>query len=92
MGGHIHNTLLSRLSGDEPCFTAEHHAQANALFARILPRLRLKEGKLTEFNENSRYGAHLASMVADDPSYISRQEIRDLIDAAMTSLPHKKDL
>lgn len=84
VGGRIHNTLLSRLHDDT--------AQADALFARILPRLRLKEGKLTEFNENSHYGTHLASMIADDPSYISRQEILDLIDTAMTSITHEKDL
>lgn len=84
VGGRIHNTLLSRLHGDT--------AQANALFTRILPRLRLKEGKLTEFNEDTHYDAYLASMIADDPSYISYQEIRDLIDTAMTSLTHEKDL
>lgn len=89
VGGRIHNTLLSRLRGDALHFTSEHYAQTDALFKRILPRLRLDEGKLTEFDENSQYGSRLASMFADDPSYISRQEILDLIDTAMTSLTNR---
>lgn len=92
VGGRIHNTLLSRLRGDASHFTPEHYAQANALFARILPRLRLDEGKLTEFNEDSHYGAHMTLISAKDPSYISRREILDLIDTAMASLPHEQDM
>lgn len=92
VGGRIHNTLLSRLRGDASHLTPEHYAQADALFARILPRLRLSEGKLIEFNEDSQYGAHMALMSADDPRYISRREILDLIDTAMALLPHEQDM
>ena len=92
IGGRIHNTLLSRLRGDASHFTPEHYAQADALFARILPRLRLDEGKLIEFDENSQYGSRLASMFADKPNYISRQEILDLIDTAMASLAHEQGI